>query len=243
MSDYENNRVIMESERINALDAYFNARPQLMRTVEKERIFESGFESAWNLRTAMQPSGQKVADEETTSPLAALILRDICELEPFDPEHEQAVCLHYDTLRLILNRNLNAAPSPAACQPELAQSESQLGLIDESERQDSPAAVEPDYASLLPQIEAILEGINKEDCEPNGWWETSKGVEFGESILTQIRELFNGNHTVESGVDGVTTFTLRVHNSAADAVEHELRKTTYTFKRVPTAAQQPEAKS
>lgn len=34
---------IMEGERNAATDAYFNARPQLRRSIEQERLFEAGF--------------------------------------------------------------------------------------------------------------------------------------------------------------------------------------------------------
>lgn len=34
---------IMEGERNAAADGYFNARPQVDRTIERERLFEAGF--------------------------------------------------------------------------------------------------------------------------------------------------------------------------------------------------------
>jgi hypothetical protein len=37
----------MEAARNEALDAYFAARPQLMRTPDEERIFRAGFERAF----------------------------------------------------------------------------------------------------------------------------------------------------------------------------------------------------
>ena len=38
-----------ESERNEALDKYYAARPQLFRTREKECLFEAGFRMAWGL--------------------------------------------------------------------------------------------------------------------------------------------------------------------------------------------------
>lgn len=35
-----------------------------------------------------------------------LILRDVCEAEPDDPDHEKTICISYDYLRLIVDRNL-----------------------------------------------------------------------------------------------------------------------------------------
>lgn len=39
--------IIFEAERNVALEKYFEARPQLFRTKEKELIFEAGFRMAW----------------------------------------------------------------------------------------------------------------------------------------------------------------------------------------------------
>lgn len=50
MSDtLENYYAEMEYERNKAEDAYFNARPQLMRTGKDEALFRAGFERAFNL--------------------------------------------------------------------------------------------------------------------------------------------------------------------------------------------------
>ncbi len=38
-----------EAQRNEAMAKYFNARPQLFRTREKECIFEAGFRMAWDL--------------------------------------------------------------------------------------------------------------------------------------------------------------------------------------------------
>ena len=47
MSDYEMRVIEFESARNEAMDSYFNARPQLMRTGEQEKLFEAGFRMAW----------------------------------------------------------------------------------------------------------------------------------------------------------------------------------------------------
>lgn len=44
---------------------------------------------------------------------------------------------------------------------------------------------------LMEDIKSILNGIDKTETEnPNGWWETSKGAEFGAKKLSQIIALF-----------------------------------------------------
>jgi hypothetical protein len=48
-SGYEEMRSDFECQRNNALDEYFNARPQLMRTRTEESLFESGFRVALDL--------------------------------------------------------------------------------------------------------------------------------------------------------------------------------------------------
>ena len=44
---YEEDVIRFEAERNEAMDAYFNARPQLLRTREFECLFEAGFRMAW----------------------------------------------------------------------------------------------------------------------------------------------------------------------------------------------------
>lgn len=46
----------MESERNKAEDAYFNARPQLMRSGKEEALFRAGFERAFNLLWHKSPN-------------------------------------------------------------------------------------------------------------------------------------------------------------------------------------------
>ena len=47
---YEAERAKFESALNNAMDEYFNARPQIMRTRTMELIFEGGFRMAWEYR-------------------------------------------------------------------------------------------------------------------------------------------------------------------------------------------------
>ena len=47
MSDYETKQTEFEIARNEAVDIYFGVRPQLARTIERERIFEAGFRLAW----------------------------------------------------------------------------------------------------------------------------------------------------------------------------------------------------
>ncbi len=48
MNEYEINRINFEVTRQESMDKYFDARPQLFRTREKELIFEAGFRMAWD---------------------------------------------------------------------------------------------------------------------------------------------------------------------------------------------------
>lgn len=43
---------------------------------------------------------------------------------------------------------------------------------------------------LLKKIEEVLRGIDKEEAEENGWWETSEGKAFGKKKLEEIRNAF-----------------------------------------------------
>ena len=47
MSNYETKIAEYDAKLIYAQDQYFTARPQLNRTIEKEKIFEAGFRMAF----------------------------------------------------------------------------------------------------------------------------------------------------------------------------------------------------
>ena len=49
MESYEEQVIEFEDARNTAKDAYFKARPQLMRTGHDEKLFEAGFRMAWEL--------------------------------------------------------------------------------------------------------------------------------------------------------------------------------------------------
>ena len=49
-----------ESARNDAIDKYFIARPQLVRTKESERLVESGFRMAWNKLKREQSSQEDI---------------------------------------------------------------------------------------------------------------------------------------------------------------------------------------
>ena len=47
MTDYETKNAQYEAKLIYAQDQYFTARPQIIRTIEREKIFEAGFRLAF----------------------------------------------------------------------------------------------------------------------------------------------------------------------------------------------------
>ena len=47
---YEEEVIKYEAARNEAIDKFFDARPHLDRTRQKELLFESGFRMAWKLR-------------------------------------------------------------------------------------------------------------------------------------------------------------------------------------------------
>lgn len=46
---YESRITAFESAQREAMEKYFDARPQLFRTREKECLFEAGFRMAWEI--------------------------------------------------------------------------------------------------------------------------------------------------------------------------------------------------
>lgn len=41
-------------------------------------------------------------------------------------------------------------------------------------------------SDLEPKVRKILEGIDREDDKPGGWWETSTGAQFGQAKLNEV---------------------------------------------------------
>lgn len=44
-------------------------------------------------------------------------------------------------------------------------------------------------AEAISKVREILKGIDQEDLDPDGWWETSTGAEFGKRKLAEVEEL------------------------------------------------------
>lgn len=52
------------------------------------------------------------------------------------------------------------------------------------------AAERATLQTLLPKVESILDGIDRQETDrPEGWWETSGGADFGFDKLEKIREI------------------------------------------------------
>ena len=49
MNDYKTKIAEYEADLIYAQDQYFKARPKLIRTIEREKIFEAGFRAGYCL--------------------------------------------------------------------------------------------------------------------------------------------------------------------------------------------------
>lgn len=49
IEEYELSRIEFEMARNKAMDEYFNARPNIIRSIFTERIFEGGFRMAWEI--------------------------------------------------------------------------------------------------------------------------------------------------------------------------------------------------
>lgn len=49
MSNYEIENAEFEYQRNKAIDSYFKARPQVIRTIEKEYLVAAGFRMAWDI--------------------------------------------------------------------------------------------------------------------------------------------------------------------------------------------------
>jgi len=54
---YELDNAVFEAARNEAIDAYFDARPQIFRTREKELYVEAGFRMAFEFLKSQKPVG------------------------------------------------------------------------------------------------------------------------------------------------------------------------------------------
>lgn len=65
-----------------------------------------------------------------------------------------------------------------------------------------------DSGTLITKIEAILDGIDREDSEPGGWWETSTGREFGEQKLKEVADAIREADTSTDDELGALTYLI-----------------------------------
>jgi hypothetical protein len=48
------------------------------------------------------------------------------------------------------------------------------------------------HENLLAQIDTLLDGIDRDECHPDGgWWQTSDGSKFGRIKLRELKELIS----------------------------------------------------
>jgi hypothetical protein len=60
---------------------------------------------------------------------------------------------------------------------------------DKSEQQSQQGIVE----GWEEKLREILKGIDTDDFEPDGWWETSTGAKFGAEKFKEVEKLFSFN--------------------------------------------------
>ena len=55
-----------------------------------------------------------------------------------------------------------------------------------------------DPESLLARIDTLLDGIDRDECHPDGgWWQTSDGSTFGRIKLRELKELVSAAHLAQ----------------------------------------------
>lgn len=105
-------------------------------------------------------------------------------------EHADELCSGDGIERVMTFEAFQAAVSAALAQPE---------------------AEEPTDQHLFLKIDALLDGIDRDECDPKGgWWETSDGAKFGRIKLRELKELIaqhQQGRTVTSTEDATTTET------------------------------------
>ena len=82
----EHDYAMRDANMAYAVDAYFKARPQLMRTIHEERIYEAGFKAAWDcMQSALSEATARAERAEENERVMA--------------EEYQATCrAHYETI-------------------------------------------------------------------------------------------------------------------------------------------------
>jgi hypothetical protein len=57
---------------------------------------------------------------------------------------------------------------------------------------------QPEPESLLARIDTLLDGIDRDECHPDGgWWQTSDGSKFGRIKLRELKELVSAAHLAQ----------------------------------------------
>jgi hypothetical protein len=54
---------------------------------------------------------------------------------------------------------------------------------------------QPEPVDLFARIDTLLDGIDRDECHPDGgWWQTSDGSKFGRIKLRELKELLSAAH-------------------------------------------------
>jgi hypothetical protein len=60
------------------------------------------------------------------------------------------------------------------------------------------ALAQPEPVDLLARIDTLLDGIDRDECHPDGgWWQTSDGSKFGRIKLRELKELVSAAHLAQ----------------------------------------------
>jgi hypothetical protein len=60
------------------------------------------------------------------------------------------------------------------------------------------ALTQPEPESLLARIDTLLDGIDRDECHPDGgWWQTSDGSKFGRIKLRELKGLVSAAHLAQ----------------------------------------------
>jgi hypothetical protein len=63
---------------------------------------------------------------------------------------------------------------------------------------NSAPLAKPEPVDLLARIDTLLDGIDRDECHPDGgWWQTSDGSKFGRIKLRELKELVSAAHLAQ----------------------------------------------
>ncbi|MHA7917251.1 hypothetical protein [Alloalcanivorax xenomutans] len=245
----------MEAQMIHAENGYFEARPQIMRTRDKETTFEAGFKAAWEARALSHAEGEAVNWDDAQA---------VCDL----PEvHDCLQCFSEDSTgdngTEVVRAVMQAThPAPQVAVPELLVDMGRRMLADQEDnghftadpvfvvqRRRMVAGIDTDYdpeIGWLDEESNLIEGEERQQLEA-GYQESGNVPEgYTRTGVTWEWEYVDTYLTIEAArarINGVPDGRVYVESAYRNHEMKAIREFLMSVAAAPTAPARAQPKA